>query len=127
MVTSIQNGGLAAFPLIIAAIYSNSDDSYIPNVELFFVGLACLGFFVGLYLNYYDVYHDSVFNSPSAAYQVLDDDVDVDDIKRDPRDFTTVKTHAVNLGDAAESRQEHDLIENILHSSQHQANKHTVV
>lgn len=61
--TSVQNGGLAAFPLIIASIYSSSGHTYIPNVEYFFVGLACLGVLVGIYLNLYDCTHGGLFNS----------------------------------------------------------------
>jgi MFS family permease len=76
--TSIQNAGLAAFPLIIAAIYSNSNDQYIPNVEYFFVSLAVLGSAIGVYLNYYDYQHDSMFNSPSKA-----DRMDSQDLARD--------------------------------------------
>jgi MFS family permease len=68
--TSIQNAGLAAFPLIIAAIYSASDDTYIPNVEYFFVLLAAIGVVIGLYLNYYDYQHESLFNSPAKANEV---------------------------------------------------------
>mmetsp|Transcript_26228 Transcript_26228/g.38868 ORF Transcript_26228/g.38868 Transcript_26228/m.38868 type:complete len:571 (+) Transcript_26228:73-1785(+) len=75
-ITSIQNAGLACFPLIVAAIYKSSDDEYIPNVEFFFVALACLGVTVGILLNVYDVYHNNVFNSPGkpeddAVYEAL--------------------------------------------------------
>ena len=63
VVTSIQNCGLAIFPLVIAAIYTKANDHYIPNVELFFVSLAVVGTVVGFYLNYYDATHDSIFNS----------------------------------------------------------------
>jgi hypothetical protein len=71
--TCIQNVGLASFPLIIASIYTDSDEKYIPNVEIFFVSLACLGCFVGLYLNYYDYNNGNVFNSPS---QPIDDETE---------------------------------------------------
>lgn len=66
VVTSVQNIGLASFPLIIATIYTDSDDQYIPNVEYFFVGLAVCGTLVGFYLNYYDHHHGHIFNSPSG-------------------------------------------------------------
>lgn len=66
IVTSVQNAGLAVFPLIVAAIYQASDNKFIPNVEDFFVGLAVLGFAIGVYLNYYDYHHNSVFNSPGS-------------------------------------------------------------
>merc|ERR1712154_357986 len=50
-ITAIQNIGLALFPMIIAAIYTASDDFYIPNVEFFFVGCACIGTVIGVVLN----------------------------------------------------------------------------
>jgi hypothetical protein len=64
VITAVQNAGLAAFPLLVATIYS-IDDEYIPKVEFFFVSLACLGVAVGLYLNYYDIHHNNVFNKPT--------------------------------------------------------------
>ncbi|EED91930.1 transporter belonging to the MFS superfamily [Thalassiosira pseudonana CCMP1335] len=48
VITSIQNIGLALFPLMIAAIYNASGQQYIPNVELFFVSCATAGLIVGL-------------------------------------------------------------------------------
>ena len=61
--------GCAVIPLLIAAIYSDSGDHYIPNVEILFVCLASVGFCVGLYMNYYDLHHDSILNrgAPIAA------------------------------------------------------------
>jgi MFS family permease len=47
VITSIQNMGLALFPLIIASIY-NTSGSYIPNVEIFFSTCAAVGVMVGL-------------------------------------------------------------------------------
>jgi len=67
IVTSIQNAGLASFPLIVATIYAHSGDKYIPNVEWFFVGLASCGFAIGVYLNFYDYNHNRVFNSPGST------------------------------------------------------------
>jgi MFS family permease len=64
-ITSIQNAGLASFPLIVAAIYESSGDEYIPNCEFFFVSLAVLGVVVGIWLNVYDMGHGNVFNSPT--------------------------------------------------------------
>jgi MFS family permease len=72
VMTSIQNFGLAVFPLIIAAIYSDSNDEYIPNVEIFFIALACLGTAVGFYLNYYDIHNHNVFNAPRSAATMYD-------------------------------------------------------
>ena len=69
--TSIQNIGLATFPLIVASIYQ-VDDEYIPNVEFFFMSLACLGTCVGLYLNYYDATHDNIFNRTSVPEDEFD-------------------------------------------------------
>lgn len=64
VVTSVQNLACALVPLLAAAIYSDSNDKYIPNVELLFVALASIGFMVGLYMNYYDWNHDHVLNGP---------------------------------------------------------------
>ena len=69
--TSIQNIGLATFPLIVAAIYQ-VDEEYIPNVEFFFMSLACLGTLVGFYLNYYDAKHDNIFNRTSVPEDEFD-------------------------------------------------------
>ena len=64
---SIQNIGLASFPLIIASIYSSSGNKYIPNVELFFAIVAGVGFLIGIYLNFYDYFFlDSILNKPSV-------------------------------------------------------------
>jgi len=71
IVTSIQNGGLAIFPLIISLIVKRSDNNYIPNAEIFFISLAALGTIVGMYLNYYDYNNDNTFNSPGKK---LDND-----------------------------------------------------
>ena len=65
--TAIQNAGLATFPIIIAVIYTDSNDKYIPNCEIFFVSLAVLGFIVGLYLNYYDFNNNSILNGIHKA------------------------------------------------------------
>lgn len=48
VIASIQNIGLALFPLMIAAIYNASGQQYIPNVELFFVSCATAGLIVAL-------------------------------------------------------------------------------
>jgi len=53
-IVAIQNIGLALFPLVIAAIYTASDEKYIPNVEYFFVLCAILGTGVGVILNVID-------------------------------------------------------------------------
>jgi MFS family permease len=56
VVVSIQNIGLAAFPLVIATIYQDSDNKYIPDCEVFFITLAWLGVLIGLYMNFYDFF-----------------------------------------------------------------------
>lgn len=66
VVTSIQNGGLAAFPLIVSGIYT-SKGAYIPYCENFFISLACLGFCIGLYLNLWDARNGGIFNKPHAS------------------------------------------------------------
>jgi MFS family permease len=62
VVTSAQNLATAVIPEVAAAIYSGSGDKYIPYVELLFVTLASMGFLVGLYMNYYDWFHDHHLN-----------------------------------------------------------------
>lgn len=61
-ITAIQNIGLALFPLLIAAIYTASDDMYIPNVEYFFVGCAVTGTIFGAMLNIYDKRFGGILN-----------------------------------------------------------------
>ena len=68
VVTSVQNAGLALFPLIIAAIYNYSNSTYIPNVEYFFIFLALKGVIIGIYLNFNDYYNgNKILNSPSLS------------------------------------------------------------
>jgi len=81
---SIQNAGLASFPLIIAAIYTESGDTYIPKVELFFVLVACVGVLVGLYLNYYDYFYiSSILNNADNSKSVDEVEADVRSNSRD--------------------------------------------
>jgi hypothetical protein len=55
LTTAVQNGGLALFPLFLAAVKkSNANGLYIPNTEYFFTSLAVFGVFIGLALNYAD-------------------------------------------------------------------------
>mmetsp|Transcript_23101 Transcript_23101/g.46198 ORF Transcript_23101/g.46198 Transcript_23101/m.46198 type:complete len:616 (-) Transcript_23101:58-1905(-) len=54
VITSVQNIGLALFPLMIASIYKASGNSYIPNVEFLFMSCAGLGVLIGLLLNRLD-------------------------------------------------------------------------
>ena len=64
LVTSVQNCGLALFPVIISAIYEGNNDAYIPSVEYFFIALAVVGFLIGLYLNFYDYVREFKLNKP---------------------------------------------------------------
>lgn len=61
----LQNIGLTFFPIIVAALYEHAN-RYIPNVELFFIGLATLGLINGVALNAYDWKHHWVLNCKSA-------------------------------------------------------------
>lgn len=71
VITSIQNAGLAGFPLIIAVIFSHSHSKYIPNCEYFFVAISILGIFVGIYLNYLDHKNGNILNAPSSESQII--------------------------------------------------------
>jgi len=66
-IVAIQNIGLAFFPLIIAAVYTASDDKYIPNVEYFFVVCAVLGTGVGIVLNILDGKTGRTLNKPHQS------------------------------------------------------------
>lgn len=69
IVTSALNLATAVIPLIVAVVYMDSNEQYIPNVELLFVGLGAVGVAVGIYLNYYDVRHDHVLNRGEITYR----------------------------------------------------------
>ncbi len=102
IVTSVQNAGLASFPLIVAAIYSSAGNHYIPKVEMFFVSLASLGFLVGLYLNYYDYHHNRVFNSPGDhGAKALADKEGGRTLSTDPQSGTLVLPGDHHAGDRA--------------------------
>jgi len=61
--TAAYNAGCAAVPLIAAAIYTNSYNLYIPNVEIMFVAMALVSLVLGLWLNYLDYnYHGGLLN-----------------------------------------------------------------
>lgn len=63
ILTAMQNLSCTIVPLIVAAIYADSDDKYIPNVELLFIVLAGVGVGVGVYVNYYDFFFgESILN-----------------------------------------------------------------
>ena len=50
IVASVQNVGLALFPLMVATEYNKSRHKYIPNVEIFFVACATAGSLCGIAL-----------------------------------------------------------------------------
>lgn len=54
LISSIQNAGLALFPIIVASIYKAANQRYIPTVEVFFILLATLGIISGVGLIYMD-------------------------------------------------------------------------
>ena len=66
VITSIQNIGLALFPLMIAGIYNASGGRYIPNVEFFFMGCAAAGIVVGIYMNRLDKKYGGKLNKAST-------------------------------------------------------------
>ena len=88
--TCLQNVGLAIFPVIIAAIYEATDHTYIPEVETFFVSLACLGCLVGVYLNYYDANNGHIFNNPGK--KIEDPDAEIMNRKMSVGSFTVNET-----------------------------------
>ena len=96
VVTAIQNAGLAIFPLIIAAIYEDSDSKYIPNVEYFFVSLAVFGTVIGFYLNFYDYTHNSIFNSPNKFKEVLVGDSAQSNDRRASRTMSAEKNFTIH-------------------------------
>ncbi|KAH9106702.1 hypothetical protein AeMF1_017761 [Aphanomyces euteiches] len=65
-ITSIQNLGLAGFPLLVAMEYG-VHNKYIPGVEMLFVAFGALGTIAGLALNILDARHGSVLNRSSIA------------------------------------------------------------
>jgi len=65
VMTSIQNIGLATFPLVIAAIYNASGRRYLPNVEFFFMGCAATGVVIGALMNLLDRRHGNKLNKVS--------------------------------------------------------------
>ncbi|KAJ0411052.1 hypothetical protein ATCC90586_003654 [Pythium insidiosum] len=81
-ITSIQNIGLALFPLAVAAEY-NREARYIPGVEMLFVAFGVMGSAVGLALNLLDYQNGSVLNRSHdskrvAASSPLDDPIGMD-------------------------------------------------
>eukprot|EP00584_Thalassiosira_punctigera_P022751 CAMPEP_0172574812 /NCGR_PEP_ID=MMETSP1067-20121228/136891_1 /TAXON_ID=265564 ORGANISM="Thalassiosira punctigera, Strain Tpunct2005C2" /NCGR_SAMPLE_ID=MMETSP1067 /ASSEMBLY_ACC=CAM_ASM_000444 /LENGTH=682 /DNA_ID=CAMNT_0013367447 /DNA_START=617 /DNA_END=2668 /DNA_ORIENTATION=- len=88
VITSIQNIGLALFPLVIAAVYNASGRRYIPNVEFFFMVCAAAGVVVGVFMNRLDRRYGNKLNKASAE----EEDVVVDSIREEgDDDFSAVE------------------------------------
>lgn len=83
VMTSIQNMGLALFPLVIAAIYNASGGRYIPNVEFLFVCFALAGIVTEFFLNKLDPRYGHKLNTATAAE---DEEIVTDDIGREDGD-----------------------------------------
>lgn len=66
IILSMQNLGLALFPMLVAFIYKHSDQQYIPNVELLFVGCAAVGSIAGMLLFVLDRRNGSKLHSVGA-------------------------------------------------------------
>ena len=77
-VFSIQSIGLSIFPLIIATVYMDSNEKYIPNVEIFFMCLALIAFAFGCLLNYLDYKYHYGFNSATGKPTVITDNEKID-------------------------------------------------
>ena len=63
LMTSVQNAGLAVFPLILAALFHHSHSRYVPNCEYFFMLLATIGIIIGAMMNYDDYWNHNILNS----------------------------------------------------------------
>jgi MFS family permease len=67
VITAVQNGGLALIPMLVAVVLKATRHLSPSNpymyVELFFAGLAALGFFAGLGLQLDDMRNGNVLNS----------------------------------------------------------------
>jgi len=63
VLTSVLNIGSAVVPILVAIIFTNSNNKYIPHVEILFISMGCFGLMVGIHLNYVDYYKlNSVLN-----------------------------------------------------------------
>jgi hypothetical protein len=67
VVTSILNIACAVMPLAVAAAFTGAGGRYIPGAVLIFVALGAVGAAAGVYLNFYDLGHDSVLNRGQPA------------------------------------------------------------
>jgi hypothetical protein len=57
IVTSSLNMGCAIIPLVVAFLYNQDNNHYIPNIPIFFATLGGIGTILAIYLNYYDYYY----------------------------------------------------------------------
>ena len=64
---SMQNVGLTIIPLIMAAIYTSSNEKYIPNVEIFLISIAGAACCVGVWLCRYDSMNGGDLNAPAKC------------------------------------------------------------
>jgi len=62
VITSLMNAGFSVFPLVAAYVYQQNGNSYLPDVECFYAGLAFLGVVVGVALLVRDGQIGSPFN-----------------------------------------------------------------
>ena len=62
LITAIQNSGLAAFPLVVAALRVHAGGNCIPTVEIFFTCCAA-GVVVGLFFNIMDAKRGGKLNA----------------------------------------------------------------
>ena len=65
LIACSQNISMSLFPLIVAMLY-NLNDSYLPNVELFFTSSAACGLILSLYLTYMDTRDGGRLNKPAS-------------------------------------------------------------
>mmetsp|Transcript_13297 Transcript_13297/g.21624 ORF Transcript_13297/g.21624 Transcript_13297/m.21624 type:complete len:687 (+) Transcript_13297:1-2061(+) len=90
VITSIQNIGLALFPLVIAGIYNASGGRYIPHVEFFFMACAAAGVVVGFFMNRLDGRYGNKLNSVTSTEE--EEEVVIDSIREDADgDFADVE------------------------------------
>lgn len=54
VVSSILNIGTSSFPLIVATLYENNGNEYLPDVEIFFATSAICGMVIGIVMNIID-------------------------------------------------------------------------
>ena len=51
VITAVQNAGLAGLPLVVSAVYSDSDELYIPYVEVLLIAFGAVGVLSAIGLN----------------------------------------------------------------------------